>query len=439
MALLRHSLALLAALALLPAALAWGLVRPRDLRGLSQRLGRLPRVEPGGVWVHGASVGEAVLVARVARALRERGERVHVSATSATGLQRLGALLPDVPRALAPLDHPWSTARALARIRPRALVLIETELWPVWLAEAARAGIPVVILSGRLSARPARILRRVRGLWRPGLRAVAGIAARSEVDAARFVALGVDARRVRVGGDLKQDEAPPPAPGWARALADRPLWVAASTHEGEEAVVLEAWRLCRASGCDARLVLAPRHPERCEAVASLCRREGFAVARRSACARRADEGAPAGGAPERRGSATAPSGCREPAREAALADGAVLLLDTLGELSSLYRLAHVVFVGGSLVPAGGHDPWLPLRGGCALLAGPHRAAWSPEARRLLEADPTLQVRDASELARGVAERLAEPRGARLAALRAALPRPGRILERQLAWLEEWAP
>jgi len=406
LALLRHSVAALLAGIALPLGGLWLLLRPGDGRGLAQRLGAVPAGERGAIWIHGASVGEAPVVARVAEGLRGRGLAVRVSATTRAGLGRLGQLLPGAPRGLAPLDHPWCTTRALARAAPGALVLIETELWPGWLAAAARAGVPVVIASGRLA--PAGRLRRwaLRRLLRPGLAAVAGVAAASAEDAERFRALGLPAERVRVGGDLKRALEPPAAPpGWAASLSGLPVWIAASTHAGEEEVVLDAHARCGAGSAAPVLVLAPRQPERFDAVHRLCAARG-PVWRRSS-----------GGLP-------------------AAAPGDVWLLDSLGELAALLPLAHVVFVGGSLVPVGGHDPWLAVRAGCAVLAGPHLER-QPEARRaLFAADPGALCRDASELAAALAERLREPRGARLTALRSD-PGAAGALDRQLDWLLAW--
>src|SRR5262245_55765145 len=253
-----HALAALAAAGALPLAAGVLAVRPRARIGLRERLGAHPRA-PGALWVHGASVGEVLAAARLVDALRARGHAVVTSSVTPAGRDVLARARPDVPCHLAPLDHPWCVERALARVRPAALVLVETELWPCWIAAAARRGVPVVLVSGRLSDRSYPRYRRLACVVGPTLRRLAAVGARSDADAARFLALGAPAERVAVTGDLKLevDAEPAPVPAdLARLFAALPLVVAGSTHPGEEEAVLAAFEAALAAGVEAALVLA---------------------------------------------------------------------------------------------------------------------------------------------------------------------------------------
>jgi 3-deoxy-D-manno-octulosonic-acid transferase len=330
-----------------------------------------------------------------------------------TGRDVARAARPGLATGLAPLDHPWAVARALSRVQPKALIFVETELWPSWVRAAHERGIPALVVSGRLSERSFARWRRVPGVLRSTLGRYHAIAARSEADAARFVALGAPAARVSVCGDLKLDAKPPsaPAPDLAALLGRAPLVVAASTHEGEEAAALAALAAAEQAGLAAALVLAPRHPERFERAAELVVAAGRKLRRR-----------------------TAPG-------IGALAAGEVLLLETLGELASLTALARVTFVGGTLVPIGGHNVLEPALAGCPVLFGPQLANVRESAGLLLDADAAQLVADAPALAAAVVAALRDPaaaaaRGARgraaLAAHRGATERVVVLIERVLA-------
>ncbi|HEM47164.1 MAG TPA: 3-deoxy-D-manno-octulosonic acid transferase, partial [Alphaproteobacteria bacterium] len=312
MALARHSLAAAAAVLGAPVgglALVW---RPDWRPGLAERLGILPRQPAGSIWLHGASVGESRLVGRMASALAARGHRPFATLQTVAGRGVLRDAQPALPCALAPLDHPWCVDRALARVRPAGLVLIETELWPVWIAACARTGVPVGVVSGRISDRAWPRYRRVARLMRFVLSRVSRVGARSARDAERFVALGADPDRVDVTGDLK----------WAHAarrsevdgalrcvLHGRRVFVAGSTHPGEEQIAVEALARAERAGHAPVLIVAPRHLDRADAVARALVATGRSVRRRSRLG------------------------------DAPLSDGEVLLLDTLGELRGLYGLA----------------------------------------------------------------------------------------------------
>jgi len=382
--------AALSALALAPPLAVGCLLRPGWRTGVSERLGAHPAA--GGarpIWLHGASVGEVRVAVRIARALAARSEALAGSATTVAGRSLWRELAPGIPAGLAPLDHPWCVSRALNRVQPRALVLVETELWPSWITLAHARGVRVAIASARISERSFARYRRARGLVRRVLARVDAVAARSASDAERFVALGADPARVSITGDLKLEpdaSAPELAPDLAARLGDVPLLVAGSTHAGEEQAALAALAAAEAAGLRAALVLAPRRSERAGEVLTLAR--GRRVRLRSA-----GEGA-------------------------ALRAGEVLVLDTLGELPALWPRASVAFVGGTLVRGvGGHNLIEPAQHARLVLHGPH-CENARDAEELLRASGGGErVVDAADLARAVVGALRDP--ARTAALGAA--------------------
>lgn len=407
---LGHSVAALAAVLGAPALLAGAALRPRWRAGLGERLGAHPARGLGHpLWLHAASVGEMRAALPLLDALAARGFGLVASTSTATGRALAREARPALATGLAPLDHPWLVARALGRVAPRALVLVETELWPSWVRAASERALPVVVVSGRLSERSFGRWRRLGGLLRPTLRRLAAIGARSDADAARFVALGADPARISVTGDLKLDAAPPAplAPALAAALGDAPLFVAGSTHEGEEAAALDALAAAERAGQHAALVLAPRHPERFARAAEHVAKSGRRLLRRSAL-----------------------GGDR-------LAAGEVLLLDTLGELASLYARARLAFVGGTLVPVGGHNLLEPARAGSPAAWGPHRANVKESAALLLAAGAGEEVADGRALGRALAAALADPAAAaaRGAAGRRALAAHQGAVERSVGLIE----
>lgn len=385
---LGHSLSALAAALGIPLGLAALLVRPDWRVGLDQRLGafpapRSPVPEARPVWVHGASVGEIRAALGIIDGLRGRGLPVVGSTTTVTGLELLQTLRPGISTGLAPLDHPWCAERALREAAPCALVLMETELWPCWIAAAHRLGIPVVSVSSRLSDRSFRRYRRVAGIVRPTLQRLAAIGARSEMDAERFLALGAPPERVSVTGDLKLELPALPAlsPDLEKALAgDIPILAAGSTHEGEEQAVLGALAEVEARGRAMGLVLAPRHLGRRSAVAGAVVRFGRRPRRRTEL-----DGAP-------------------------LRAGEVLILDTLGELAPLYARVTVAFVGGTLVPLGGHNLLEPLHQGRPVLFGPHTENVRAAAELLTRTGAGRCISGAEDLAKAVLDVLADPAG-----------------------------
>jgi 3-deoxy-D-manno-octulosonic-acid transferase len=357
---------------------AWRRDEPR--RRVVQRLGyAVPVVRPGSVWVHAVSVGEVQAAAALVHELRRRhpGWPVVVTTVTATGAARARAVFGEsVQYAYLPYDLPGAVHRFLDAIAPRVAVILETELWPTLYRQLARRRVPVVLASARLSERSVRRYRRVPGLVRATLAHHVHVCAQTEADASRFVAIGAPPGRVRVTGNVKYDiDIPETVVAAGRALraswnADRPVWIAGSTHDGEEQAALAAHDRVRARHPTALLLLVPRHPRRFEAVAQWLRSTGVAYARRS--------------------TGTSPA-----------ATDTVYLADSVGELQSLYAASDVAFVGGSLVPVGGHSLLEPALLGLPALSGPH-VHNAPDVAGLLERAGGLHiVHDAAELADGV--------------------------------------
>jgi 3-deoxy-D-manno-octulosonic-acid transferase len=395
-------------------------LRSRKAPAYAQRLGErfgvgLPVLRPGGIWVHAVSVGESIAAAPLVRALLQRYPDLPITLTcmTPTGSERIRALFADEPRVqhcYLPYDLPWASARFLERARPRLAVIIETELWPNHIHQCAKRGIPVALANARLSQRSARGYARFARLTRPMLQALSLIAVQTEAEAERFRALGAPAERVQVTGSIKFDLRVEPAL-LARAaeqrqqwqLDARPVWIAASTHDGEDAVLLDAHRHLLAIHPDALLILVPRHLERFETVFAQIRQQGFQASRRST-------------------------------GEAVGAGTQVLLGDTMGELLFLYALADLAFVGGSLVASGGHNLLEPAALGKPVLSGPHLFNFLEIAELLRKAGALIEVDDASGLTTALRRLIELPRDAeRMAAagqtvMRANQGALGRLLE-----------
>jgi 3-deoxy-D-manno-octulosonic-acid transferase len=318
---------------------------------IPERFGHVPdSVRAGGLWFHTVSAGETIAAAPLVADIAAGHPELPclVTTMTPTGSAQVRNRLGDrVDHCYAPYDFPWAVRRFFDRVRPRLLVLMETELWPNLVAEAWRRDVPVLLVNARLSARSAAGYARLGSFTRTLLGRLRWIACQYPDHARRFVELGAPAERVVVHGSVKFDVVLP-ADHQARMevlqqrwqLADAPVWIAASTHAGEEAQALEAHRRLRAVLPAARLILVPRHPARADEVAALCHRYDLSVARQSESAA---------------GERTAP----------------VLLGDVMGELLYLYGLADAAFVGGSLVATGGHNPIEPAVCGVPMVMGPH--------------------------------------------------------------------
>lgn len=340
---LLYNLLLLAALPWVCARLIWKSRRePGYRRRISERFGAVPCTLPTGcVWFHTVSAGEANAAAPMIRALRERFPTRPFLVTTMTpaGSMRVTALLGDVARhCYAPYDYPWAVRRFLRRVRPSALVLMETELWPNVIRQTAAGGADVFLVNARLSARSAQGYRRIGSLVRPMLEHLRCVVCQYEDTAARFRALG--ATSVEVTGSVKFDaELPPDDFGVSTLSFDgAPVWIAGSTHAGEEEIVVEAHGELRCRYPDLRLILAPRHTARVTTVLGLLRSKGVTASLLS----------------ERR------------------TDASVLVADVMGTLAHLYGLADVAFVGGSLDRTGGHNPIEAAWHAVPLLMGPAR-------------------------------------------------------------------
>lgn len=322
---------------------------PETLAGWTDRLGYpAPTPEPV-IWVHAVSVGETIAAAPLVKALLARRPDLPVlmTAMTATGSERARALFGErVHYAFSPYDTPGAVRRFLDRVRPRALVIMETELWPNMIRLCRQRHIPIFLINARLSERSAVGYERVPSLVRPLLDAINWIAAQAEEDARRFLRIGARPESVSVTGSIKFDVEISPAlrSEAARLRRDvlggtRPVWIAASTHEGEDEQLLAAHRVLLGQRPDALLVLVPRHPERFETVAERVRRNGLDLARRS--------------------------------HQASALDCQVYLGDTMGELLMLYGVADMALVAGSMIERGGHNPLEPAAWGVPVLTGPH--------------------------------------------------------------------
>jgi len=357
-----YNLALLAVLVVGAPWWLWRMAATHKYReGLLERLGRvrLPNGQAGRplIWVHAVSVGEVLAVTRLVGELDAAlpDSIVAVSTTTRTGQALARERFGSNRVFYCPLDLPWAVRAYLNALKPQMLILAETEFWPNLLSGCFRRGIPVAVVNARISDRSWPRYRRLRWLWRPFLRRLSRVLAQTETDAERLKAIGCCLERVTVAGNLKFDvraaeEAE--ATVQLKALATNlRLVVAGSTLEGEEAALLEAWPRLLETDPQLAMVLAPRHPERFNAVAALLDQSGFRWVRRSDW--RAQE-------PSEPAAALMP-----------LVAGEIVLLDTIGELASVYSLAAVAFVGGSLFPAGGHNPLEPAQFGAPIVMGPH--------------------------------------------------------------------
>jgi len=361
----------------------WRMATTQKYReGLLQRLGRVRFLKGQGgrrlIWVHAVSVGEVLAVTRLVKTLDTvlPGYFVAVSTTTRTGQVLARERFGSNRVFYCPLDLPWAVRAYLNALKPRLLILAETEFWPNLLNGCFRRAIPVAVVNARISDRSWPRYRMGRSFFRPLLEQIALVLAQSETDAERLIAIGCMKERVSVAGNLKFDvraaqEAD--ATRLLRTLAPtQRLVVAGSTLEGEESALLEAWPHLLAADPNLLLVLAPRHPERFDAVAGLLRAAQIPWARRSALS-------------------------NPPDPHDGLGAGNIVLLDTIGELASVYSLASVAFVGGSLIPAGGHNPLEPAQFGVPIVMGPYYANFRAITEDLLVHD-AIRITEKEHLA-----------------------------------------
>lgn len=328
------------------------------------------------IWVHAVSVGEVQAALPMIQHLQGvyPDHDLVVTTMTPTGSERVQKLFGDeVFHVYAPYDLPCAVSRFMRRIQPRIAIVMETEVWPNLFHACHARGVPIVLANARLSEKSYLGYRKIARLSRPALQKISCIAAQEEADAARFKQLGVADGQIQVTGSIKFDinisaSLREEAQALRRLLGNgRAIWIAASTHEGEEEQVLEACEQIRKSIPDALLILVPRHPDRFNRVASLCEKQGFRFARRSE-------------------------------NELCSPETEIYLGDTLGELLLLYAASDVAFVGGSLVNVGGHNLLEPAALGIASVIGPISYNFAEITRRLLELGGSLQVSDAEQLA-----------------------------------------
>ncbi|HMM44569.1 MAG TPA: lipid IV(A) 3-deoxy-D-manno-octulosonic acid transferase [Candidatus Macondimonas sp.] len=393
----RRLYTLLLALLLLPllALFAWRAWRRPEYRDRWwQRLGlgvpAVPAQRPC-VWVHAVSVGEVVAATALIKRMQLHYPdwTIMITTLTPTGAERVRRNFGDtVIHHYLPLDLPWMVGRLLDRLRPRLVIVMETELWPNLLAACSRRQIPVLLANARISERSLGNYLRLRSLMHETLASVTCAAAQSAADGERLAQLGLERSRILVTGNLKFDREPRDsdlaAPDWRAGWGpNRRVWIAGSTHEGEDGLLLDALNGLWCRWPDLLLVLVPRHPQRFEAVRALLDARGIRYARRSA--------------------GQWPTSAMP-----------VFLVDTMGELGMLYEAADFAFIGGSLVPVGGHNALEAAAHAVPVLTGPSTFNFRDIYAALREVGAAVVVDDAESLAHGVEAWLKEPQAARRA-------------------------
>jgi 3-deoxy-D-manno-octulosonic-acid transferase len=332
------------------------------------------------IWVHAASVGEVFCsVSLLKRMKKEFPHREIVMTTmTSTGKRAAETSLPEANAVfLVPMDHPLILRRAMNNLRPGLLLIAETELWPNLLRTCGKRGIPIILFNGRISEKSFRRYHFFQFFFRGCLRFISLFLMQTEQDRLRIQKLGVESRKTRVVGNIKFDQPlPSSAKEKSNELADslglrggEALLIGGSTHSGEEEILVSVFKDLKKIDPRLLLLLAPRHLDRLEEVEKLLRKESISWERRTSFSSRKEENAA----------------------------GEVILLDTMGELMSLYRLGTIVFIGGSLVPVGGHNPLEPLFFRKPVLFGPHMFHFSEIAQQLTEANGAIQVKGREEL------------------------------------------
>jgi len=342
-------------------------------------------LKPGGILMHSVSVGETLAAIPLVRALRHRYPDLPITVTTMTptGSERvLSAFGNDVQHVYLPYDLPDALNRFLNAVDPKLVLVMETELWPNLIAALHTRKIPLVIANARLSARSAKGYARLGDFIRTLLRRITLIAAQNEEDGERFIALGAKRNQLTVTGSLKFDISVTPQLA-SRAVTlrrqwapHRPVWIATSTHEGEESAVIEAHQTLLREFPNLLLILVPRHPERFPDAINLVRQAGLSYITRS--------------------SGEVPSGSTQ-----------VVVGDTMGELMLLYGIADLAFVGGSLVERGGHNPLEAAAHAIPVLMGPHTFNFKDICARLTQADGLITVTDVASLSKEVASLLTD--------------------------------
>ncbi len=368
-----------------------GITNRSYLQRIGERLGiGYPRLERC-IWIHAVSVGEVVAAVPLIRALAKRypDRPLLVTTVTPTGAARVASLFGDeVHHTYIPFEAPNVVNRFFSATNPEIALVLETEIWPNLYRGCGVRGIPLVLVSARISPRSVRSYRRLLPLFRETLSHGIIIAAQSDADAERFLSLGAAPERTRVTGNIKFDvELPADLPARGRALraelfGERPVWTAASTHEGEEEIVLSAQRALSKTHPDLLLVLVPRHPQRFPAVREMIVKHGMSVVSR-----------------------TDGNSCSSATQ--------VFLGDTMGELTLFYAASDVALVAGSLVPIGGHNLLEPAALGLPLLSGPHVFNAQEIADMFVAKGACKLVHDSAELAAAVDGLLSDAEAASL--------------------------
>jgi 3-deoxy-D-manno-octulosonic-acid transferase len=348
---------------------------------LAQRMGSFGKVSlKRPIWVHAASVGEVFCSVSLLKRMKKEFPHVEIVMTTmtSTGKKAAETYLPEVQAvSLVPMDHPLLLRRAVNNLHPRLLLIAETELWPNLLRTCGKKGVPILLFNGRISQRSFRRYRLFQFFFEGCLKFISLFLMQTEEDRLRIQKLGVESRKTRVVGNIKFDQSLPSSTqeksnelaGSLGLGGGETLLIAGSTHSGEEEILISAFKDLRKIDPQLILLLAPRHLDRLEEVEKLLKKESISWERRTF------------------------SSSRRPGKAAT----EVILLDTMGELMSLYRFGTIVFIGGSLVPIGGHNPLEPLFFRMPVLFGPHMFHFSEIAQQLTDAKGAIQVNGREEL------------------------------------------
>jgi 3-deoxy-D-manno-octulosonic-acid transferase len=391
---LYNTLLLLASLGALPYFTVKSLRTTKYRAGLRERFGHVPSevisalqgVRP--LWLHAVSVGEVIAAVPLVNAMRQRFPHlpILISTVTETGQATAREKIAAAAFLYFPLDYGWVVRQVIARLQPRLFLMVETEIWPNFLRELARQKIPAVLINGRISPRSFRGYRQLRPFMRRVLPSITTFSMQTKLDAKRIIAIGAEPSRVHITGNIKYDLALNPLTSIDEhalradlGIGEAPVFMAGSTHHGEEDIVITAYLRARTQTPTLRLLLAPRHLDRLDEIEALLHKRQLAVRRRS------------------QGPVSSQSG-----------EAPVLLLDTIGELANLYAIGTIAFVGGSFVPIGGHNVLEPAAHRKAILFGPHMHNFHQIAAALLEAGGAVRVQKPEDLGAHVSMLLQHP-------------------------------
>ncbi len=383
-----------------PYALLKGLFQKRPPGLLAERFGWVPNLQnTRPVWIHAASVGEVICSIPLFKKMKEEFPEIPIVLSSMTqaGNSTAKTLIPDADRIFFfPFDHPFTIRKAVERVKPRLLLIAETELWPNLLRLCGDKGIPILLFNGRISEKSLKGYLYLKSLFEQCLRHVSSFLMQTEEDRNRVIMIGACPDHTKVMGNMKFDQTFPSVPpeereAMARSLGlrgEETLFIAGSTHAGEEEVLVKVFKKLKIDAPNLFLLLAPRHLDRLEQVEEILRRESLAWMRRAALSSDTER--------------TRTSENRS----------SVILLDTLGELMRLYSLGTIVFIGGSLVPVGGHNPLEPLAFKKPVLFGPDMFHFSEISKKLVQERGAIQVKGEEDLLEQLTHLLADERARR---------------------------